>query len=121
MESVLTSWPIVFFWPAVVMGLMLSALGLVWRRSSLPTAGAIVTLPAALYLSATPRFQFVGFVPVACLLLSRSVANDRLRHRLIGSARVSTAAGSPSLAVPCDALQTAATRDLCVSNSQFSR
>ena len=26
----------------------------------------------------------------------------------IGSARVSTAAGSPSLAVPCDALQTAA-------------
>ena len=70
MESVLTSWPIVFFWPAVVMGLMLSALGLVWRRSSLPTAGAIVTLPAALYLSATPRFQFVGFVPVACLLLA---------------------------------------------------
>ena len=50
-----------------------------------------------------------------------SVPTDRLRHRLIGAARVSTAAGSPSLAVPCDALQTAATRDLCVSNSQFSR
>ena len=33
------------------------------------------------------------------------VANGRLRHRLIGSARVSTADGSPSLAVPCDALQ----------------
>ena len=41
-----------------------------------------------------------------------SVANDRLRHRLIGSARVSTAAGSPSLAVPCDALQAPAPRDL---------
>ena len=41
-----------------------------------------------------------------------SVANDRLRHMLIGAARVSTAAGSQSLAVPCDALQTAATRDL---------
>ena len=40
------------------------------------------------------------------------VQNDRLRHRLIGSARVSTAAGSQSLAVPCDALQAAATRDL---------
>ena len=37
------------------------------------------------------------------------VAHDRLRHRLIGSARVSTAAGSQSLAVPCDALQAAAT------------
>ena len=59
-----------FFWPAIVMGAMLSALGLVWRRSSLPTAGAIVTLPAAVYLSATPRFQFVGFVPVACLVLA---------------------------------------------------
>ena len=40
------------------------------------------------------------------------VANGRLRHRLIGSARVSTAAGSQLLALPCDALQTAATRDL---------
>ena len=26
--------------------------------------------PSALYLSGTPRFQFVGFVPVACLLLA---------------------------------------------------
>ena len=66
----LTSWPTVFFWPAIVMGLILSALGLVWRRSSLPNAGALLTLPAAVYLSATPRFQFVGFVPVACLLLA---------------------------------------------------
>ena len=41
-----------------------------WRRSSLPVGGAILTLPAALYLSGTPRFQFVGFVPVACLLLA---------------------------------------------------
>ena len=40
------------------------------------------------------------------------VPNGRLRHRLIGSARVSTAAGSQSLAVPCDALQDAATPDL---------
>ena len=65
MESVLTSWPVVFFWPMIVIGLILSALGLAWRRSSLPNAGAILTLPAAVYLSATPRFQFVGFVPVA--------------------------------------------------------
>ena len=70
MDNVLTSWPALFFWPAIVMGLILSALGLVWRRSSLPNAGAVLTLPAALYLSATPRFQFVGFVPVACLFLA---------------------------------------------------
>ena len=47
--------------------------------------------------------------------------NDRLRHRLIGSARVLKADGSQSLALPCDALQAPAPRDLCVSNSQFSR
>ena len=70
MDNVLTSWPALFFWPAIVTGLILSALGLVWRRSSLPNAGAVLTLPAAVYLSATPRFQFVGFVPVACLLLA---------------------------------------------------
>ena len=40
------------------------------------------------------------------------VANGCLRHRLIGSARVSTADGSQSLAVPCDALQAPAPRDL---------
>ena len=40
------------------------------------------------------------------------VANGRFRHRLIGYARVLKADGSPSLAVPCDALQAAATRDL---------
>ena len=70
MTGYLTLWPAVFFWPAIVVGLILSALGLAWRRSSLPVGGAILTLPAALYLSGTPRFQFVGFVPVACLLLA---------------------------------------------------
>ena len=49
------------------------------------------------------------------------VATGRLRHRLIGSARVSTADGSPSLAVPCDALQAPAPRDLSVSNSLSGR
>ena len=70
MDSVLTGWPVVFFWPMIVIGLILSALGLAWRRSSLPNTGAILMLPAAVYLSATPRFQFVGFVPVACLVLA---------------------------------------------------
>ena len=87
MDNVLTSWPAVFFWPAIVMGLILSALGLIWRRSSLPNAGTLLTLPAAVYLSATPRFQFVGFVPVACLLLAaytvrRDVCVPRNRVRI---------------------------------------
>ena len=27
-------------------------------------------LPASLYLTATPRFQYVGFVPAACSLMT---------------------------------------------------
>ena len=32
-----------------------------------------------MYLSATPRFQFVGFVPVACLLLAAYTVRRGLR------------------------------------------
>ena len=36
-------------------------------------------LPASLYLTATPRFQYVGFIPMACLLLAAyAVRRDRV-------------------------------------------
>ena len=53
------------------MGLVASGLGLVWRRVS-PAGGAILMLPASLYLTATPRFQCVGLVPAVCLLTAAS-------------------------------------------------
>ena len=62
-------WPALIFWAAIVGGLMASALGLVQRRPSLLIGGAILLFPASPYLTATPRFQYVGLVPVACLLL----------------------------------------------------
>ena len=65
-----SSWPVLIFWSAIVMGLVISGLGLVRRRPSLLVGGAILMLPISLYLTATPRFQYVGFVPVACLLLA---------------------------------------------------
>ena len=40
--------------------------------------GAILLLPASLYLTATPRFQFVGLVPVACLLLGAYAVRNRV-------------------------------------------
>lgn len=64
------TWPALIFWPAVALGLVASGLGLFRRRASLLVGGAGLMLPAALYLTATPRFQYVGFVPVACLLLA---------------------------------------------------
>ncbi len=63
-------WPALIFWPAVVMGLVASGFGLVWRRASLLVTGAFLMLPASLYLTATPRFGFVGFVSFVCLLLA---------------------------------------------------
>ena len=62
-------WPALIFWAAIVGGLVISGLGLVRRRPSQLIGGAILLLPASLYLTATPRFQFVGLVPVACLLV----------------------------------------------------
>ena len=66
---VLRYWPVLIFWPAIVVGLVASGFGLVRRRPFLLIGGALLMLPASLYLTATPRFRYVGFVPVACLLL----------------------------------------------------
>lgn len=44
------------FWPAVAGSLILSAWGIAARRPWLLAAGAVLAIPFALYLSATPRF-----------------------------------------------------------------
>ena len=54
------------------MGVVASGLGLFRRRLSLLIGGAISLLPASLYLTATPQAWYVGFVPVAWLLLGTS-------------------------------------------------
>jgi hypothetical protein len=67
---VLPYWPALIFWSAIVVGLVACGLGLVRRRASLLVGGASLMVPASLYLTAAPRFRYVGFVPVACLLLA---------------------------------------------------
>ncbi len=66
----LAYWPTLIFWSAIVVGLVASGLGLVRQRAFWLIGGAILVLPASGYLTATPRFQYVGWVPVACLLLA---------------------------------------------------
>jgi hypothetical protein len=63
-------WPALIFWSGIVVGLVAYGLGLYRRRASLLVGGASLMLPASLYLTATPRFRYVGFLPVACLLLA---------------------------------------------------
>ena len=67
---VLSNWPAIIFWPAIVAGLAAAGIGIAWRRTSLLIVGACLMLPAALYLAATPRFRFIGLVPVVSLFLA---------------------------------------------------
>ena len=72
-------WPALIFWAAIVGGFVASGFGLVRRQPSLLIGGAILLLPASLYLTAMPRFQYVGLVPVACVLLGAyAVRRDRV-------------------------------------------
>ncbi len=75
----LSWWPALFFWPAITIGLIASGLGLMWRRASLLIAAAVLVLPAALYLTATPRLRYVGLLPVAFqLIAAQAVRRDRV-------------------------------------------
>ena len=101
--AVLPYWPPVVFWSAIVAGLVASGLGLFRRRPSLLIGGAILMLPASLYLTATPRFQYVGPVSVACVLLvAYAVRRDRvwIGGQLIAAAVIFWSAVASMLSFP---------------------
>ena len=72
-------WPALIFWSAIVLGLVASGVGLRRQRPPLLIGGAMLMLPASLYLTATPRFQYVGWVPVACRLEGARLGKARRR------------------------------------------
>ncbi len=75
----LSWWPALLFWPAVAIGLLAASLGLVWRRASLLVAAGVLVLPASLYLTATPRFRYVGLFPVAFhLIAAQAIWRERV-------------------------------------------
>ena len=56
-----------------------SSRGHVWRRASLLVAAAVLVLPASIYLTATPRFRYVGLFPVAFhLIAAQAVRRERV-------------------------------------------
>jgi hypothetical protein len=70
--------PFLFGWPAVVAGMILTAAGILSRRPLIVLGGAILVVPFAFYLAATPRFRLLGpllwlFLPAAAFLLSRGM------------------------------------------------
>ncbi len=70
--DVLSLWPVLLFWPAVGVSVLVAGLGLLRRRASSLIAAAILVGPASLYLAATPRFRYVGLLPIVAYLLAAS-------------------------------------------------
>ncbi len=91
MADLLSLWPVLLFWPAVVLSILVAGLGLLKGRVSLLVVAAILVSPASLYLAATPRFRYVGLLPiVASLLAAAATRRDYVR---VGGLLVAATAG----------------------------
>ncbi len=91
MADLLSLWPVLLFWPAVVLSILVAGLGLLKGRVSLLVVAAILVSPASLYLAATPRFRYVGLLPiVASLLAAAATRRDYVR---VGGLLIAATAG----------------------------
>jgi hypothetical protein len=62
-------WPaLVFGWPAIILALILSVLGITRRRCVLLAAAAVITMPFSFYLLASPVLGWSGLAIPSCLL-----------------------------------------------------
>jgi hypothetical protein len=56
---------IVFGWPAIIVSLLLTLAGLIWKRFWLLIVAAVIFFPFSLYLSGFPSVRVLGlFLPV---------------------------------------------------------
>ena len=80
MTSYVNWWPaVVFGWPAILLALVLSVLGISKRIPGLLAFAAIIATPFSLFLGGSPRFGWLGFM-IPVLLIGASVA---VRYRRI--------------------------------------
>jgi hypothetical protein len=72
-------WPaIVFGWPAVIGAMALSVAGIVRKKPGFLLTAAVIVLPFALYLAATPRLRWVGLLlPVSLLVAAAALKKGR--------------------------------------------
>ncbi len=73
-------WPaVVFGWPAILLALVLSVMG-VAKRSPLPlVVAAVIATPFSFFLGGSPRFGWLGFM-IPALLIGASIA---VRYRRV--------------------------------------
>ena len=91
MADLLALWPILLFWPAVVLSILIAGLGLFRRRPSLLVTSAVLISPASLYLTGTPRFRYVGLLLIVAYLLAASAT--RRGHVRLGWTLVAATTG----------------------------
>ena len=61
--NILQAWPaIVFGWPAILVSIALSVMGIAGGRPKWLFAAAIIALPFSLYLAGSPAFRWFGLV-----------------------------------------------------------
>ena len=86
MVDLVERWPVLFFWPAVVLSVLAASFGLAWRRPKPLLLAAALVGPASAYLALTPRFRVWGLFPVGVYLVA-TVAT-RWNHRELAAALV---------------------------------
>ena len=75
-RKMLTLWPILLGWPAILVSLALSVMGIVLGRSAWLIVAAIIVVPFSLYLFGTPRFVWIALL-LPVLLFGASIAIRR--------------------------------------------
>lgn len=70
---------VLLFWPAIVLSLVTSAVGIRHRAPGFLLLGAALSLPAALYLMATPRFGAIAILLPMCHIGGAVALARRLR------------------------------------------
>ena len=91
MAELLELWPVLLFWPAVVLSLLAASVGLARRHPMPLLVAAALVCPASAFLAATPRFFLWGLSPVVVYLVA-AVATRR-NHRKLGTALVAANGG----------------------------
>jgi len=66
-------------WPSIGAALLFSIAGVRSRRPVLIWIAVVLSLPMALYVSATPRFPLVGFIPLVALVVAALTCHKNAR------------------------------------------
>ena len=69
---------VLFGWQAIILSILILFTGILFRRAFWVLIGAILSIPFAFYLSATPLFRLVGlFLPLLLLSVAYAVQQER--------------------------------------------